>query len=156
MMMLSYKQIGGSMKKLFIIVLAVAIGMFFIDATLFDLAGLDNGTAYAHGKGKGKDKGKGHGYDDGEGKGPGRGKGRGHRGPSTPPTPGPTPEPSPSAPEARGAVKGEADASMVYGCDTSWERATYPECYGLPYYLFLQNEHTGNVAIPVVRYGFGY
>jgi hypothetical protein len=133
-------------KRLFIVCLAIVVVAFFAP-TFTDMMDLDDGISFAKGKGHGKGKGKGH----------DRGKGRGHdKDISTPECPD-TPD-TPDVPDAPVASKdrenGEADAPMIYGCKTSWERATYPECFGLEYHLFLQNNMTGGVAIPVIRRGF--
>jgi hypothetical protein len=42
---------------------------------------------------------------------------------------------------------------VVRGCNTSWERATYPECCRRPYELLLQDEwYTGvDYAVPATR-----
>jgi hypothetical protein len=77
--------------------------------------------------------------------------------PTTPDVPEVAPAPAPDVAEVD-----ESDPNMFWrktvdgwvNCDTSWKRATYPECFGRPYALFLQNNSTGNVAIPVIRWGF--
>lgn len=105
----------------------------------------------------GHDRGHGHGHHD-HGNGHGRGHDKGGCPGDTPSEPSEPSEPATpnnsDAPvdttvafEARGAVE-------INGCDTSWERATFPECYGMQYELMLQNDSTDNVAVPVTRVGF--
>jgi len=134
-------------KRIIVALLVVTVCVFFAPQ-IYDFIGEpDEGVVLAKGKGHSKGNGKGH-SDRGRGcrgKGRSNGHGYGHdRG---------TPDLSiPEVPETRDASE-VADAPMdtttpesfegnepipTRGCNTSWERATYPGCSGLPYHGFLQ------------------
>ena len=78
----------------------------------------------------------------------------------------PDPPDIPDVPDAPAADASESDtdANMFWRkntsgwtkCDTSWKAATYPECYGIPYELLLQDEELTGAgwAVPVIRTGF--
>jgi hypothetical protein len=49
---------------------------------------------------------------------------------------------SPDTPEAPASIDvqtGDNEPIPAVSCDTSWERATYRECWGLPYLVYLQD-----------------
>ena len=143
------------MKKLLVVLMCVLLA---------------SGIAFAHGKGKGGGHGKGHGYDNGPGCGPGNGNGYGHNkdkvGHNDPPSY--DPPDTPEVPDVIDNGNTDLDFDSVDAievdreglpiptyCDTDWERATLPECCGLEYNLWLQDEELIGIdhAIHVRRIG---
>lgn len=93
--------------------------------------------------------GHGHGHDNG-----------GHDGGGCPNNNGDNDTPSDSkidTPKDTAVVSGETvGLPDMVSCDTDWERATYRECFGLPYDLLLQDKDLLGVdyAVPATRIGF--
>ena len=82
----------------------------------------------------GHDRGHGRGHDS-HGNGHGRGHDKGGDN-GTPDMPDVQDTPSVSLPDP---VELDGIGNLAKACNTDWERATYRECWGLPYKLYLQD-----------------
>lgn len=109
-----------------------AIRYFFYFLAMVACFVLVANLAYAHGNGKGRDNGKGHDKYDGGGSG-GNGNGYGHnKGGNDPIDPNNPDNPNnPNSSTFNGVGYPE-----VNGCVTDWEKASLPQCSGLPYRPF--------------------